>query len=87
MNNRQLPAFAVEREGSGCTISGYVRLTPFYRISVSFDKVDAGVACDLNSRIYHVLCKGTEVVGHLKPYNYREFASHSRPEGVDMSIL
>lgn len=30
----------------------------------------SGVACDLNSRGFHVLCKATEeVVGHVKPYS------------------
>ena len=30
----------------------------------------SGVACNLNSRGYHVLCKATEnVVGHVKPYS------------------
>ncbi|XP_073043031.1 acetylornithine deacetylase-like [Primulina eburnea] len=29
-----------------------------------------GVACDLDSRGFHVLCKTTEeVVGHVKPYS------------------
>ncbi|KAL9231200.1 hypothetical protein vseg_006457 [Gypsophila vaccaria] len=94
-----------------CTISGDVRLTPFYdvndcmkklqeyvedinsnieklatrgpvskyvlpdehlrgRLTISFDEPNSGVACDLNSRGFHVLCKATEeVVGHVQPYS------------------
>ncbi|KAL6181086.1 hypothetical protein ACLB2K_047743 [Fragaria x ananassa] len=94
-----------------CTISGDVRLTPFYdvkdvmkklqeyvddinenitkldtrgpvskyvlpdenlrgRLTISFDEASSGVACDLESRGFHVLCKATEeVVGHVKPYS------------------
>ncbi|KAM5573367.1 acetylornithine deacetylase [Rosa sericea] len=94
-----------------CTISGDVRLTPFYnitdvtkklqeyvddinenitnldsrgpvskyvlpdenlrgRLTISFDETSSGVACDLESRGFHVLCKATEeVVGHVKPYS------------------
>lgn len=30
----------------------------------------SGVACNLNSRGFHVLCKATEeVIGHVKPYS------------------
>lgn len=30
----------------------------------------SGVACDLNSRGFHVLCKATkDIVGHVKPYS------------------
>ncbi|CAA6669695.1 unnamed protein product [Spirodela intermedia] len=41
------------------------------RVEISFNEaVTAGVACDLNSRGYHVLCRATtEVVGHVKPYS------------------
>ncbi|KAL8104134.1 acetylornithine deacetylase [Apium graveolens] len=94
-----------------CTVSGDVRLTPFYdisdvmkklqeyieelntniekidvrgpvskyvlpdenlrgRIEISFDDAYPGVACNLDSRGFHVLCKATEqVVGHVKPYS------------------
>lgn len=94
-----------------CTLSGDVRLTPFYdisdvvkklqeyveelntniekidvrgpvskyvlpdenlrgRIEISFDDAYPGVACNLDSRGFHVLCKATEqVVGHVKPYS------------------
>ncbi|KAL1805397.1 hypothetical protein DCAR_0831004 [Daucus carota subsp. sativus] len=94
-----------------CTISGDVRLTPFYdisdvmkklqqyveelntniekidvrgpvskyvlpdenlrgRIEISFEEAYPGVACNLDSRGFHVLCKATEqVVGHVKPYS------------------
>ncbi|GAA0139238.1 hypothetical protein Leryth_010543 [Lithospermum erythrorhizon] len=40
------------------------------RITISFDETSGGVACDLDSRGFHVLCKATEeVVGHVKPYS------------------
>ncbi|KAL0296301.1 UNVERIFIED_CONTAM: Acetylornithine deacetylase [Sesamum radiatum] len=46
------------------------RLTPFYRLTISFDEATSGVACNLDSRGFHVLCKATEeVVGHVKPYS------------------
>ncbi|XP_076895184.1 acetylornithine deacetylase-like [Bidens hawaiensis] len=94
-----------------CTISGDVRLTPFYnvpdvikklneyvedlnkniekiptrgpvskyvlpdenlrgRIEISFDEASSGVACNLESRGFHVLCQATkDAVGHVKPYS------------------
>ncbi|KAK1326526.1 hypothetical protein QJS10_CPA01g02911 [Acorus calamus] len=41
------------------------------RITISFDEeMMTGVACSLDSRGYHVLCKATEeVVGFVKPYS------------------
>lgn len=40
------------------------------RITITFDEASSGVACDLNSRGFHVLCKATkEEVGHVKPYS------------------
>ncbi|CAL5187739.1 unnamed protein product [Lathyrus oleraceus] len=40
------------------------------RLTLTFDEVLPGVACDLNSRGFHVLCKATEeVVGHVKPFS------------------
>ncbi|KAK1273950.1 hypothetical protein QJS04_geneDACA012123 [Acorus gramineus] len=41
------------------------------RITISFDEeMMTGVACSLDSRGYHVLCKATEeVVGYVKPYS------------------
>ncbi|XP_073283607.1 acetylornithine deacetylase [Primulina huaijiensis] len=40
------------------------------RIAISFDEAMSGVACNLDSRGFHVLCKATEeVVGHVKPYS------------------
>lgn len=40
------------------------------RITISFDEAMSGVACNLDSRGFHVLCKATEdVVGHVKPYS------------------
>ncbi|KAG4973110.1 hypothetical protein JHK87_029931 [Glycine soja] len=40
------------------------------RLTLSFDEALSGVACDLNSRGFHVLCKATEeVVGYVKPYS------------------
>lgn len=41
-----------------------------FRIEISFDDAYPGVACNLDSRGFHVLCKATEqVVGHVKPYS------------------
>ncbi|GFQ04013.1 acetylornithine deacetylase [Phtheirospermum japonicum] len=40
------------------------------RLTITFDEASSGVACNLDSRGYHVLCKATEeVVGHVKPYS------------------
>lgn len=37
---------------------------------MTFDEAMSGVACDLDSRGFHVLCKATEkIVGHVKPYS------------------
>ncbi|KAL5724360.1 acetylornithine deacetylase [Ranunculus cassubicifolius] len=95
-----------------CTVSGDVRLTPFYdiedvakklkeyvddinanleklatrgpvskyilpeenlrgRLEISYGEAPmSGVACNLDSRGFHVLCKATkDVVGHVKPYS------------------
>ena len=42
----------------------------FFSLSLTFDEAHSGVACDLDSRGFHVLCKATEeVVGHVKPYS------------------
>lgn len=50
------------------TSSGSLAL--FYSLTITFDEAMSGVACDLNSRGFHVLCKATEeVVGHVKPYS------------------
>ncbi|KAM1784570.1 hypothetical protein ACFX12_037572 [Malus domestica] len=39
-------------------------------LTLSFNEATSGVACDLNSRGFHVLCKATEeVIGHVKPYS------------------
>uniref|UniRef100_A0A6N2JYI9 Acetylornithine deacetylase n=1 Tax=Salix viminalis TaxID=40686 RepID=A0A6N2JYI9_SALVM len=39
-------------------------------LTVTFNKASSGVACDLKSRGFEVLCKATEkVVGHVKPYS------------------
>ncbi|XP_043718380.1 acetylornithine deacetylase-like [Telopea speciosissima] len=40
-------------------------------LTISFDdEIMSGVACDLDSRGFHVLCKATEeVVGYVKPYS------------------
>lgn len=41
-----------------------------FRITITFDEASSGVACNLDSRGFHVLCKATEeVVGHVKPYS------------------
>ncbi|QCD91450.1 acetylornithine deacetylase [Vigna unguiculata] len=105
------PGGGINQIAGECTISGDVRLTPFYNvkdvmkklqeyvddinknieklesrgpvskyvlpdenlrgsITLSFNEALSGVACDLNSRGFHVLCKATEeVVGHVKPYS------------------
>ncbi|KAL3834955.1 hypothetical protein ACJIZ3_009691 [Penstemon smallii] len=105
------PGGGINQIPAECTVSGDVRLTPFYsvtdvisklkeyvddlnaniekldtrgpvskyvlpeenlkgRISISFDEAMSGVACNLDSRGFHVLCKATEeVVGHVKPYS------------------
>lgn len=105
------PGGGINQIPAECTISGDVRLTPFYsvtdvinkleeyvddlntnlekldtrgpvskyilpdenlrgRIAISFDEAMSGVACNLDSRGFHVLCKATEeVVGHVKPYS------------------
>ncbi|CAK9152720.1 unnamed protein product [Ilex paraguariensis] len=105
------PGGGINQIPAECTISGDVRLTPFYsvldvikklqeyvddlnaniekldtrgpvskyvlpdenlrgRITISFDEAISGVACDLDSRGFHVLCNATEeVVGHVKPYS------------------
>ncbi|XP_049415753.1 acetylornithine deacetylase-like [Solanum stenotomum] len=105
------PGGGINQIPGECTVSGDVRLTPFYnvsdamkklqeyvddlnaniekldgrgpvskyvlpdenlrgRIAISFDEASSGVACDLNSRGFHVLCKATkEEVGHVKPYS------------------
>ncbi|XP_068305317.1 acetylornithine deacetylase-like isoform X2 [Pyrus communis] len=106
------PGGGINQIPAECTISGDVRLTPFYNVKdvmeklqeyvddinenigkvesrgpvskhvlpdenlrgrsllLSFDEAKSGVACDLNSRGFHVLCKATEeVVGHVKPYS------------------
>lgn len=40
------------------------------RLDITFDEAMNGVACNLDSRGFHVLCKATEeVVGHVKPYS------------------
>ncbi|CAH9087649.1 unnamed protein product [Cuscuta europaea] len=105
------PGGGINQIPAECTISGDVRLTPFYsvsdvmkklkdyvddlndnidkldtrgpvskyvlpdenlrgRLSISFDEASSGVACNLDSRGFHVLCKATEeIVGHVKPYS------------------
>ncbi|WZZ24734.1 hypothetical protein YC2023_008135 [Brassica napus] len=74
------PGGGINQIPGECTVSGDVRLTPFYdvkevmkklqELTLSFDEASAGVACNLDSRGYHVLCNATkEVVGHVKPYS------------------
>lgn len=39
-------------------------------ITISFNEASSGVACNLESRGFKVLCKATEdAVGHVKPYS------------------
>nr|GMD78257.1 acetylornithine deacetylase [Ipomoea batatas] len=105
------PGGGINQIPAECTVSGDVRLTPFYsvsdvmkklqeyvddlnanidkldtrgpvskyalpdenlrgRLSISFDEASSGVACNLESRGFQVLCKATEeIVGHVKPYS------------------
>ncbi|KAG6405374.1 hypothetical protein SASPL_132963 [Salvia splendens] len=105
------PGGGINQIPAECTVSGDVRLTPFYsvtdvikkleayvedlntniekldtrgpvskyvlpdenlrgRLDITFDEAMSGVACNLDSRGFHVLCKATEeVVGHVKPYS------------------
>ncbi|XP_024985824.1 acetylornithine deacetylase isoform X2 [Cynara cardunculus var. scolymus] len=105
------PGGGINQIPADCTISGDVRLTPFYnvpdvikklneyvedlnmniekidtrgpvskyvlpdenlrgRIEISFDEASSGVACNLESRGFHVLCQATkDAVGHVKPYS------------------
>ncbi|XP_077235294.1 peptidase M20/M25/M40 family protein [Tasmannia lanceolata] len=106
------PGGGINQIPAECTVSGDVRLTPFYdtadvakklqeyvddinaniekldvrgpvskyvlpdenlkgRITISFDEsMTSGVACNLDSRGFHVLCKATkEVIGVVKPYS------------------
>uniref|UniRef100_A0A7N0U4F4 Acetylornithine deacetylase n=1 Tax=Kalanchoe fedtschenkoi TaxID=63787 RepID=A0A7N0U4F4_KALFE len=105
------PGGGVNQIPAECTVSGDVRLTPFYnvtdvmeklkqyvddinenieklgtrgpvskyvlpeeglrgRLTISFDEAMSGVACNLDSRGFHVLCKATkDIVGHVKPYS------------------
>ncbi|KAK8492435.1 hypothetical protein V6N12_065881 [Hibiscus sabdariffa] len=105
------PGGGINQIPGECTISGDVRLTPFYNVkdvmtklqeyvdyineniskldtrgpvskyilhdenirgslTLTFDEAMSGVACDLDSRGFHVLCKATEeTVGHVKPYS------------------
>ncbi|WCJ20637.1 Peptidase M20/M25/M40 family protein [Euphorbia peplus] len=105
------PGGGINQIPAECTISGDVRLTPFYNVldvknklqeyvddineniekldrrgpvskyclpdenmkgslTLTFEEAMNGVACDLDSRGFHVLCKATEkVVGHVKPYS------------------
>ena len=51
-----------------CNIQFYNLFT--LRITISFDEANSGVACNLESPGFHVLCKATEeAVGHVKPYS------------------
>ncbi|CAM8999878.1 unnamed protein product [Rhodiola kirilowii] len=64
------PGGGINQIPAECTVSGDVRLTPFYELTISFDEAMSGVACDLDSRGFHVLCKATkDIVGHVKPYS------------------
>ncbi|KAK2426288.1 acetylornithine deacetylase [Trifolium repens] len=105
------PGGGINQIPGECTVSGDVRLTPFYNVkdvmkklqeyvddineniqkletrgpvskyvlsdenlrgslTLTFDEAMSGIACDLNSRGFHVLCKATEeIVGHVKPFS------------------
>lgn len=126
------PGGGVNQIPAECSISGDVRLTPFYRpadvtkklqeyvedinaniekldtrgpvskyvlphenlrgrLAISFDEAAmTGVACDLNSRGFHVLCKAIEeVIGYAKPYSITgslPLISELQEEGFDVQI-
>ncbi|KAL0904882.1 hypothetical protein M5K25_027041 [Dendrobium thyrsiflorum] len=126
------PGGGINQIPGECSISGDVRLTPFYRptdvtkklqeyvddinanieklgtrgpvskyvlpyenlrgrLTISFDEAAlSGVACDLNSRGFHVLCKATEeVIGYVKPYSITgslPLISELQHEGFDVQI-
>lgn len=105
------PGGGINQIPGECTISGDVRLTPFYNVkdvmkklqeyvdkinenihklesrgpvskyalsdenlrgslTLTFDEANSGVACNLDSRGFHVLCKATEeIVGRVKPFS------------------
>ena len=47
-----------------------VSLLLFCSLTLTFDEANSGVACNLDSRGFHVLCKATEeIVGHVKPFS------------------
>uniref|UniRef100_A0A1J3GDG8 Acetylornithine deacetylase n=1 Tax=Noccaea caerulescens TaxID=107243 RepID=A0A1J3GDG8_NOCCA len=125
------PGGGINQIPGECTVSGDVRLTPFYdvkdvirklqeyvddinanieklatrgpvskyvlpeenlrgRLTLSFDEASAGVACNLDSRGFHVLCEATkEVVGHVKPYSITgtlPLIRDLQDEGFDVQI-
>ncbi|CAK7356158.1 unnamed protein product [Dovyalis caffra] len=62
----------IEKLGTRGPVSKYVLPEENLRgsLAVSFDEASSGVACNLKSRGFEVLCKATEkVVGHVKPYS------------------
>lgn len=105
------PGGGINQIPGECTVSGDVRLTPFYNVTdvmkklqeyvddineniekldtrgpvskyvlpdenmrgsltLTFNEANNGVACNLDSRGFYVLCKATEeVVGHANPYS------------------
>ncbi|CAL9780564.1 unnamed protein product [Musa acuminata subsp. burmannicoides] len=63
----------IEKLGTRGPVSKYVLPDENLRgrLTITFDEaMTSGVACNLDSRGFHVLCKATEeVVGHVKPYS------------------
>ncbi|WOL09543.1 acetylornithine deacetylase [Canna indica] len=63
----------IEKLGTRGPVSKYVLPDENLRgrLTISFDEaMMSGVACNLDSRGFHVLCKATEeVIGHVKPYS------------------
>ena len=58
------------------------------RLDISFEETMSGVACNLDSRGYHVLCEATkEVVGYVKPYSITGSLPLIRELQVRLSIL
>ncbi|GAV69090.1 Peptidase_M20 domain-containing protein/M20_dimer domain-containing protein [Cephalotus follicularis] len=126
------PGGGINQIPAECTVSGDVRLTPFYNmvdvtnklkeyvdnineniekldtrgpvskyvlpdenlrgsLTITFEEAMSGVACDLNSRGFHVLCKATEeVVVHVKPYSITgslPLIRELQDEGFDVQTL
>ncbi|KAA8525890.1 hypothetical protein F0562_008010 [Nyssa sinensis] len=78
----------IEKLDTRGPVSKYV--LPDEQLRGGFDTANSGVACDLNSRGFQVLCKATgEVVGHVKPYSIigsLPLIRELQDEGYDVQI-